>query len=43
MVRFIFILIALLWPTVLFAVETEEMQAALLETLEIDRPVSNRA
>ena len=36
MVRIVFILIALLWPAALFAVDTEEMQAAFLETLEME-------
>ncbi|MBW1901892.1 MAG: L,D-transpeptidase family protein [Deltaproteobacteria bacterium] len=35
MIRFIFVLMALLWPTELFAVDTEEMQEAFLETLQI--------
>ena len=35
MIRFILVLMALLWPTELFAVDMEEMQEAFLETLQI--------
>jgi murein L,D-transpeptidase YcbB/YkuD len=35
MIHFIFVLMALLWPTELFAADMEEMQKAFIETLEI--------